>query len=424
MNEATEFIKNLSPAQRELLLVRMNRVHKEKNEQQRIKRRSKEETPLPLSFAQLRLWFLDQFNPGSASYNVPAAAHLDGAVDIQAFERTISEILRRHEALRTSFAMVDDQPVQIIAPAQPARVAVHDLSELAEAEREAEVSRRMTEEAQRPFNLSQVPMLRAQVLRLGAEEHVVLLTMHHIVSDGWSMNILLREMTILYDAYSHGRPSPLPELPIQYADYAMWQREWLVGEVLEKELGYWREQLGGAPAILELPTDRPRPPVQSFHGNWLPLTADSELTQQVKRICQSEKVTTFMALLGAFDVLLYRYSGQRDIVVGTPIAGRKREETEPLIGFFLNTLALRAKIDPRETFRSFLSQVREVCLGAYASQDLPFEKLVEELQPERNMSHSPFFQVMFILQTLAAQNETRNGDGAPRMRNLGNDSGT
>lgn len=424
MNNSTEVIKNLSPAQRELLLVRMNRVHKEKNEQQRIKRRSKEGEPLPLSFAQLRLWFLDQFNPGSASYNVPAAARLDGVIDLQAFERAISEILRRHEALRTSFALVDDQPVQIIAPAKAAHIAVHDLSGLAETEREAEVARRLTEEAQRPFNLSQVPLLRAQVLRLAEEAHVVLLTMHHIVSDGWSMNILMREMTTLYDAYSHGRPAPLPELPIQYADYAVWQREWLVGEVLEKELGYWREQLSGAPAVLELPADRPRPAVQSFRGSWLPLMADVELTQQVKKLCQQEKVTAFMTLLGVFYALLYRYSGQRDLVVGTPIAGRKREETEPLIGFFLNTLALRAKIDPRETFRGFLGQVKEVCLGAYAYQDLPFEKLVEELQPDRNMSHSPFFQVMFILQTAQAQSETANGGGALQMRNLGSDSGT
>ena len=424
MNDTTELIKNLSPAQRELLLFRMNRVHKQKNEQQRIPRRSKEGEPLPLSFAQLRLWFLDQFNPGSAAYNVPATVHLGGAIDLEAFERAIGEILRRHEALRTSFALVDDQPVQIIAPAQPARVAVHDLSDLAKTEREAEASRRITEEAQRPFNLSQAPLLRAQVLRLGAEEHVVLLTMHHIVSDGWSMNILLREITTLYEAYLQGRPSPLPKLPIQYADYAVWQREWLVGEVLDKELGYWREQLGGAPAVLELPTDKPRPPVQSFRGSVLPLVADPELTQQVKRLCQHEKVTMFMTLLGVFDVLLYRYSGQRDFVVGTPIAGRKREETEPLIGFFLNTLALRTKIDPRETFRGFLGQIREVCLAAYAYQDLPFEKLVEELQPERNMSHSPFFQVMFILQTVTAQSQTTNGDGALRMTNLGSDSGT
>ncbi|HEX5081180.1 MAG TPA: MupA/Atu3671 family FMN-dependent luciferase-like monooxygenase [Blastocatellia bacterium] len=379
---------------------------------------------MPLSFAQLRLWFLDQFNPGSASYNVPAAARLDGAIDLQAFERAISEILVRHEALRTTFAMIDDQPAQIVAPAQPARVVVHDLSGLPETEREAEVSRRIVEEAQKPFDLGQAPLLRVQALRLGAEDHVVLLTMHHIVSDGWSMNILLREMTILYEAYAQGRPSPLPNLPIQYADYAIWQREYLVGEVLEKELGYWREQLDGAPAVLELPTDRPRPPVQSFRGSWLPLVVEAELAQQIKKLCQQEKVTTFMALLGVFDALLYRYSGQRDIVVGTPIAGRKREETEPLIGFFLNTLALRAKIDPKETFRGFLGQVREVCLAAYAYQDLPFEKLVEELQPDRNMSHSPFFQVMFILQTAAAQRETANGAGALRMRNLSSDSGT
>ena len=423
MSDAADLIKNLTPAQRELLLLRMNRTNKQQHERQAIKRQSREGVPLPLSFAQSRLWFLDQFDPGSAAYNVPTAMRLSGPFDVAALEKAIGEILRRHEVLRTSFTVVDDEPAQVIAPAAPASVPVSDLSALAPEEREAEVRRRTEAEAQRPFNLGEVPLLRVEVLRLAADEHVVLLTMHHIASDGWSMNILLREMTALYDAFLHGRPSPLAELPIQYADYAMWQREYLSGERLERELEFWREHLEGAPAVIELPADRPRPSVQSFSGSWLPLVVEQDVTQQVKRLCQQEKVTGFMALLGLFGLLLHRYTGQEDIVVGTPIAGRQREETEPLIGFFLNNLALRLRLDPRQGFRSLLAQVREVCLGAYAHQDLPFEKLVEELQPERNMSHSPIFQVMFIMQT-ATQEAMAGADGNLQLSNLGSDSGT
>ena len=423
MSDAADVIKNLTPTQRELLLLRMNRTNKQQQKRQMIKRQSREGVPLPLAFAQLRLWFLDQFEPGSAAYNVPTAMRLSGPLDVAALEKAIGEILRRHEVLRTSFTVVNDEPAQVISPAAPARVPVTDLSALAPEEREAEVKRRTDAEAKRPFNLGEVPLLRVEVLRLGADEHIVLLTMHHIASDGWSMNILLKEMTALYDSFLHGRPSPLAELPIQYADYAMWQREHLSGERLESELEFWREHLDGAPAVIELPTDRPRPPVQSFSGSWLPLIVEPEMTRQVKKLCQQEKVTAFMALLSLFGVLLHRYTGQQDIVVGTPIAGRQREETEPLIGFFLNNLALRLRLDPRQSFRRLLAQVREVCLGAYAHQDLPFEKLVEELQPERNMSHSPIFQVMFILQT-APQDASAGADGNLQVSNLGSDSGT
>ncbi|HEY0172460.1 MAG TPA: MupA/Atu3671 family FMN-dependent luciferase-like monooxygenase [Pyrinomonadaceae bacterium] len=423
MSDAANLIRNLTPAQRELLLLRMSRTNKQQHERLVIKRRSREGVPLPLSFAQLRLWFLDQFDPGSAAYNVPTAVRLNGPLDAGALEKAITEILRRHEVLRTSFTVVDDEPAQVISPAAPAHVPVSDLSELGAEEREAEVQRRTDAEAQLPFSLGEVPLLRVQVLRLGAAEHAVLLTMHHIASDGWSMNILVKEMTALYDAFLHGRPSPLPELPIQYADYAMWQREYLSGERLERELGYWREHLEGAPAVLELPTDRPRPPVQSFSGSWLPVLDVSEVTQRLRKLCQQERVTSFMALLGLFGLLLHRYTGQEDIVVGTPIAGRQQEETEPLIGFFLNNLAVRMRLKPRESFRGLLAQVREVCLGAYAHQDLPFEKLVEELQPERNMSHAPIFQVMFILQT-ASPEASGKSDGGLQMSNLGSNSGT
>ena len=423
MSDASDLIRNLTPAQRELLLLRMNRTNKQQHERELIKRRSQEGVPLPLSFAQLRLWFLDQFDPGSAAYNIPTAVRLSGPLGVAALEKAITEILRRHEVLRTSFTVVDDEPAQVISPAAPARVPITDLGALAPEEREAEIQRRTDAEAQRPFSLGEVPLLRVEVLRLAADDHVVLLTMHHIASDGWSMNILLKEMTALYDAFLHDRPSPLPELPIQYADYAMWQREHLSGEKLEEELGYWREHLEGAPAVIELPTDRPRPPMQSFSGSWLPLHLDPDLSQQVRRLCRQEKVTPFMFLLGLFGLLLYRYTGQEDIVIGTPIAGRQREETEPLIGFFLNNLALRLRMEPRESFRRLLAQVRETCLGAYAHQDVPFEKLVEELQPERNMSHSPLFQVMFILQTAAAE-ATAKADGGLQINHLMSDSGT
>ena len=354
--------------------------------------------PVPLSYAQQRLWFLDQLEPGSSIYNVPLALRLEGELEVEALARSFSEVVRRHEVLRTSFGEVDGEAIQIIAAASEVRVVVTDLTELEGREQERQVQELAEAEANEAFDLGQGPLLRVQLLRLGAADHVLLLTMHHIVSDGWSLRVLTEEVVVLYEAYLAEEPSPLAELGIQYADYAVWQREWLQGEVLERELGYWKEHLRGAPAVLELPLDKPRPAVQSYRGAFARVLMGAELTQGLKAVSHQEKATLFMSLLAAYQVLLWRYSGESEVVVGTPIANRTQSETEALIGFFVNTLALRTHVSGELTWQELLGQVKEVCLGAYAHQDVPFEKLVDEIQTERNLSHSAVFQVMLVLQ--------------------------
>ncbi|HEU0053338.1 MAG TPA: amino acid adenylation domain-containing protein, partial [Longimicrobium sp.] len=319
---------------------------------------------LPLSFAQERLWFIDRLEPGSATYNLPAALRLAGALDEAALERALGEIVRRHDALRTVFTEMDGSAVQVVAPFDGFTLPVEDLSELSEADRAAALRRRTGEEARRAFDLSAGPLFRAALLRLGEEEHVLLLSMHHIVSDGWSMGVVLRELSALYAAYLAGRESPLPGLPVQYADYAVWQREQLAGEVLDRQLAYWRERLAGAPELLELPTDRPRPPVQTYRGAAVPVELSPELLERLQALGRSEGATLYMMLLGAFQVLLGKYAGSEDVVVGSPIAGRTRRETEELIGFFVNTLVLRTDLGGDPSFREVLGRVREATLGA------------------------------------------------------------
>ena len=357
---------------------------------------------LPLSFAQQRLWFIDQLEPGNSAYNFPAAVRLKGPLNVVALEQSVNEIVKRHEALRTTFATVDGRPVQVIVPTLTLRAPVLNLQELSESEREGEVRRLVIEEAQRPFNLARGPLLRITLLRLAEEEHVGLLTMHHIVSDGWSTGILIRELALLYEAFSCGRSSPLPELPIQYADFAHWQRQRLQGEVLETQLSYWKRQLVDAPR-LELPTDHPRPAVQTFRGSHQSLLLPNTVGEALKALSRRQGVTLFMTLLAAFKILLHRYSSQEDLIVGTPIANRNRLEIEGLIGFFVNTLVVRTDLSGNPTFRELLQRVREVCLGAYAHQDLPFERLVEELHLKRNLGRNPLFQVMFVLQNASMQ---------------------
>ena len=352
----------------------------------------------PTSFAQRRLWFLDQFEPGSPYYNIPSAVRLRGKLNVRALERSVDAIVERHESLRTTFAMVDGEPVQVISPRSNVKLAVADLRDIPEDLREKEALELANREARRPFNLATGPLFRVTLLILDEEDTVLLLTMHHIVSDGWSMGVLIEEISTLYDAFSKGKPSPLPELPIQYADFAEWQREWLSGAVLEEQLSYWKEKLGDIPPVLELPTDRPRPAVQTSRGSEESIVLPRDLTDRLKALGKEEGATLFMTLLAAFKVLLYRYTGQEDISVGTPIANRNRGELERLIGFFVNTLVLRTDLSGEPSFRELLRRVREVALGAYAHQDLPFEMLVEALSPERDMSHNPLFQVMFILQ--------------------------
>jgi aspartate racemase len=293
---------------------------------------------------------------------------------------------------------VNGQPIQVIHPAVTLLLPIVDLRELPETEREVEAQRLVTEEAQRPFDLVNEQSFRTQLLHLGEEEHLLLLTMHHIVSDGWSLGVFMRELTALYEAFSTEKSSSLPELPIQYADFAAWQNEWLVGEVLEVQLNYWKRHLGGQLPVLDLPTDRPRPPVQTYRGARQSLELPKKSSDALKALSQQEGVTLFMTLLAVFQILLYRYTGQEDVIVGSPIANRNRVEVEGLIGFFVNTLVLRTELSGDPSFRELLGRVREVALGAYAHQDLPFEKLVEELQVERDLSRNPLFQVMFVLQ--------------------------
>ncbi|WNG57633.1 AMP-binding protein [Archangium gephyra] len=357
----------------------------------------------PLSFAQQRLWFLDQFERGSAFYNVPAVVRLTGALREDVLEKSFEELVRRHEALRTTFRTENGKPVQVISEQVRVPLERVDLRGQPEVEREAEARRRAEQEAQRPFDLASGPLLRITLLKLGEREHVLVLVMHHIVSDGWSMGLLVREVAELYEAFSKGKPSPLAELPVQYADYAAWQRQWLDGEVLEGQLEYWRKQLRGAPPALELPTDKPRPAVQTYRGGHRGIQWPRELQDAVKSLAQREGATPFMVLLAAFQTVLSRYAGQDDVSVGSAIANRTRAETEGLIGFFVNTLVLRTKLDGNATFRELLRQVREVTLGAYAHQEVPFEKLVEELRPERDLSRGPLFQVMFVLQNAPAK---------------------
>ncbi len=358
---------------------------------------------LALSFAQQRLWFLNQLEPDDVTYNIPMAVRLGGPLNVEALEQSLNEIVRRHEALRTTFGMAEGHPVQVIAPFSEKRLPMVNLEGLPESEREVQARRLATEEALRPFDLAQSPLLRATLLRLGTQEHVLLLNMHHIVSDGWSIWIFQRELVALYRAFSAQERSTLPELPIQYADFAAWQRQWLKGKVLETQLAYWKQQLGGELPALNLPTDWPRPAVQTFRGATQSSVLPATLSEALRALSHHEGVTLFMTLLAAFKVLLYRYTGQQNITVGTPVANRNRTEIEELIGFFVNTLVLRSDLSGNPTFRDVLSQVREMALQAYDHQGLPFEKLIEELQPERDLSRTPLFQVMFALQSASGE---------------------
>jgi amino acid adenylation domain-containing protein len=345
---------------------------------------------LPLSFAQQRLWFIDKLSSGNTVYNIQVAVRLLGQLDRGALEKALNEIIRRHEVLRTSFAVKDGVPAQIIAPEYSIALPLTNLSG-------STLESVCAEEGRHSFDLEKLPLVRFRLLRLSENEHALLLTMHHIISDGWSLGVITQELAWLYQAFTTGQASPLPELAVQYADFAHWQREWLTGDVLENQITYWKTQLGQI-ATLELPTDRPRPPVQSFRGARRFFTLPADLAESLGSFSRHEGVTLYMLMLAAFKVLLNRYSNQDDIVVGTDIANRNRSEIEPLIGFFANQLVLRTSLAGNPTFRELLGRVREVTLGAYAHQDMPFEKLVEELAPERDLSRNPLFQVMFIFQ--------------------------
>ena len=362
-----------------------------------------------LSFAQQRLWFLDQLEPGNPLYNVPCAVRISGMLNVAAMERGINEIIRRHEILRTRFTMSGGQPVQVIAASLTIPLPVTDLARLAKNERDQKAAQLAAEEARQSFNLGAGPLLRANLLRFSPDEHVLLLNIHHIASDETSRDIVVRELVALYEAYSQGKPTPLPELKIQYADYAAWQRDWLQGGSLEIELAHWRERLQGAPGVLELPADHPRPAQQSFRGANESAELDPAVASALKSLSQRAGTTLFMTLLAAFKALLSRYTGQEDIVVGAPFTNRQRTEVEGLIGFFVNTLPLRTDLSGDLTFWQLLQRVKATALDAYDHRELPFEKLVEELRPERHLSYNPLFQVLFAVQNSTAPIEQVSG---------------
>ncbi len=361
------------------------------------------EGPLPLSFAQQRLWFLDQLEPDSPLYNMPVALRLEGPLDAALLTLCLGETVRRHEVLRTSYAAPEGSPVQVIQPAAPFFLPLVDLAGLPEREREAQALTLAEEEAARPFDLTRSPLLRCVLLRLAPQDHLAALTMHHMAGDGWSMGILVREVTAFYAA------SPLPELPVQYADFSVWQRSWLKGEVLEREISFWRNRLAGLPPLLELSTDRPRPAVQSYRGASRHLWLPAELLRRIRTLGGRHGATLFMVLLAGFQALLARYSRQQDLAVGTPVAGRNRLEIEGLVGFFVNTLVLRGDLAGAPSFGELLGRTRETALAAYLHQDVPFEKLVQELSPERSLAHSPLFQVMLTLQNAPAESLAAGG---------------
>jgi amino acid adenylation domain-containing protein len=379
--------------------------------------RAKEMVCFPASFAQQRLWFIDHLTPGTATYNLPSALRVRGKLDVEVLGRTLQEVVRRHETLRTRFVAVGGEPQQVIEGETNVQLPVLDLTGVAgEEEREAEAMRLARQEAQNPFNLKQAPLFRGKLLRLGKQDHVLLFTMHHIISDAWSMGVLIEEVSVLYGAFSLGQPSPLPELPIQYVDYSEWQRGWLKGEVLEQQLGYWKQQLTGLSPLL-LPTDRPRPAVQRQGGSTCEWGVEFNVTQQLKRMAQVQGASLFMVLVAALQTLLYRYSGQEDIAIGAPIAGRESSETENLIGFFINTLVLRVDLSGGPSFLELLGRVKEVTLEAYAHREIPFQKLVGVVAPERNLGNTPLFQVIITLQN-APQADLRLGTAV--LEPLGN----
>lgn len=355
--------------------------------------------PLALSFAQQRLWFVEQLQPDNFTYNEPVALHLIGSLNIEVLEQSINEIVRRHEILRTTFTAIEGQPLQVISSNLKVKVSVIDLRNLPEIEREDKAQILARQEAELPFDLTKLPLIRVTVLQLGKQENILLLTVHHIVWDGWSIGVLIRELSTLYRAFCNAQPSPLPELPIQYADFAVWQRNWLQGKVLAEKLAYWQERLGNNLPVLQLPTMRPRTEVKTNRGASQSFLIPSNLTEEIQALSHQEGVSLFMTLLAGFQILLLQYTKQEDIVIGTDIANRNRAETESLIGFFMNLLVLRTDLSGNPSFRELLARVRQVTLEAYAHPDLPFEELVKALQPERNLSNtSPLFQVLFVLQ--------------------------
>ena len=397
-SDYSQRIAKLSPAKLELMLRQLGKPKTTCTSGQPISRRMSTGNARPrASFAQEGLWFLNQLEPNSAAYNVPLTVRLEGELNIAALEKSLSGVINRHENLRTTFRVESGSLVQIIAPPASLKLPVVDLSGLSKASREAEATKLAVQDAQRPFDLSTEPLMRATILRLSEEDHFILLAMHHIITDAWSMSLFIREVAALYEPFARRVPALLPEPPIQFADYAIWQREQLQGEALESQLSYWINQLRNRPSVTELPTDRPRPSTYSDRGTRRFIKLSKELTSALKELSRREEATLFMTLLAAFQLLLHSYTGQEDILIGSPIANRTRPETETLIGLFVNTLVLRGDLSGNPSFRRLIARVRETTLAADAHQSLPFDKLVKAIQPDRSVNYMPLIQVAFTL---------------------------
>lgn len=395
-------LAGLSPEQRRLMeaLLRKQQASAAEAPALHVIPRRRATDPSLLSFAQQRLWLLQQLEPDSPAYNLRTIVRLSGRLDSAVLERSLNEIAQRHEVLRTTFASEDGQPRQVIAATFFMPLPLADLSDVPASEQADAIQRLAHVETEQPFDLERGPLWRVRLARLSADEHLLLLTMHHIISDGWSQGVQLRELMALYAAFVQGKPAALAALPIQYADYALWQRQSFQGPALREKLAYWKNQLGHTNHLLDLPTDRPRPAMATYRGSWDYFTLPAALLERIKEVGRREGATLFMLLLTAFNILLYRYSGQSDVVVGTPVAGRSRSELEGLIGCFLNMLALRTNLGGDPTVHELLQRVRKITLDAYAHQDVPIEKLIEDLQLERNLSRNAIFQVMFVLQNM------------------------
>ncbi len=388
MNDIEKLLARLSPEKRRLLELKL-------------KKQGRLANAFPLSYAQQRLWFLHQLEPESTAYHIPAAVKLIGKLNREALEKSLQHIVQRHEILRTTFSTINGTPMQIVSKQSNFKLRFTDISQLPSADQQKKLETLLNEENARPFDLTKGPLLRVHLIKLKEDEHVLHILMHHIISDGWSVGVFVNEFSQLYRNFVRGATPALPPLKIQYADFAVWQKKKLESEIKEKQLAYWKKKLGGNLPVLELPTDHPRPPVKSYRGSHRKATIKGKLLEAVRKIARENNTTLFMTLLAGFYALLYRYAGQEDICVGTPIANRNRAETEALIGFFVNTLVLRNDLSGDPSFAELLNRTRTVSLEAFSHQDLPFEMLVEELQPERNMSHTPLFQVMFVYQNAA-----------------------
>lgn len=398
MTDLAKRIAALSPEKRLLLLQRLSNKKEENFVHTQITPQSRESNCFPLSFAQQRLWFLDQLKPGNPAFNICQFIRLTGLLNVAALEQSFQEVVKRHEVLRTTFTVLDGQPLQVIAPPPVFKIPVVNLQALPEETIESEVLRLANEEAQKPFDLAKDCLLRVTLLQLSAIKYTLLLSIHHIAADAWSIGVLIHEITTFYESFSHNYPSPLSQLPIQYADFAVWQCQWLQGKKLETLLNYWKQQLGCQLPILELPTDMPRPRLQTFSGARQCLVLPKPFSEQLKALYQREGITLFMILLAAFETLLYLYTGQEDIVIGTDIANRNQPEIRGLIGFFVNQLVLRTNLSGNPSFHELLGRTRDVTLDAYTHQDLPFDKLVDALNPVRDMACLPLFQVKLILE--------------------------